>query len=85
MSKVKSCTVCGKSIANRRCDAKTCSNSCRTSLWRLSNAGPVSIKVLVSKLQYNHLKSDADDIGVLINQLIIARSIMPFNKIGGSV
>jgi len=85
MSKVKSCIVCSKSITNRRCDAKTCSNSCRTALWRLSSAGPVPVKVVLSQLQYNQLKADADDIGVLINQLIIARSTKPFNSIGGSL
>ena len=79
MSKVKSCIVCSKSIINRRCDTKTCSNSCRTALWRLSNAGPVSIKVVFSKLEFTQLKVDADNRGVLVNQLIRDRAIQSTN------
>ena len=79
MSKVKSCIVCSKSITNRRCDAKTCSNSCRTALWRLSNAGPVSIKAVFSKLEFTQLKLDADNRGVLVNQLIHDRAIQSTN------
>ena len=80
-----SCIICNASLINRRSHAKTCSCRCRTALSRLSRAKPVSIKVVISTLQYNQLKADADDIGVLINQLIIARSIKPFNSAGGSV
>ena len=85
MSKVKSCTVCGKSIANRRCDAKTCSNSCRTALWRLSTAGPVSLKVVLSKLQYIQLKTEANDLDMMINALVVAKSTKPFTSIGATL
>lgn len=85
MSKVKSCIVCSKSITNRRGDAKTCSNSCRTALWRLSNAGPVSIKVVLSKLEFNALKQDADDLGVLVNRLVLDRAITPFTNVGATL
>lgn len=79
MSKVKSCIVCSKSITNRRSDTKTCSSSCRTALWRLSNAGPVSIKVVLSKLEFTQFKVDADNRGVLVNQLIRDRAIQSTN------
>ena len=85
MTIFNSCIICNASLINRRSHAKTCSCRCRTALSRLSRAKPVSIKVVISTLQYNQLKADADDIGVLINQLIIARSIKPLNSIGGSV
>lgn len=75
MSKEKQCIVCSKSIINRRCDTKTCSNSCRTRLWRLSNAGPVSLKVVLSRIEFNQLKSDADTANLLVNQLVIARAM----------
>ena len=85
MTIFNSCIMCNASLINKRSHAKTCSCRCRTALSRLSRAKPVSIKVVISTLQYNQLKADADDIGVLINQLIVSRSIKPFNSVGGSV
>lgn len=82
MSNLRKCAVCSKSIDHRRPQTKTCSNSCRTSLWRLSNAGPVSIKVVLSKLQFNHLKTEADDLGVLINRLILDRTFQQLATVG---
>lgn len=85
MSNLRKCAVCRKSIDHRRPQTKTCCNSCRTSLWRLSNAGPVSIKVVLTKLQFNKLKVEADDLGVMINQLMLDRSTRPTTNIGATL
>ena len=74
MLKIKKCAVCSKSIDHRRPQTKTCSNSCRTRLWRLSNAGPISLKVVLSKLQYIQLKTEANDLDMMINALVVAKA-----------
>lgn len=80
-----SCIICNESLINRRVHAKTCSCRCRTALSRLSRAKPISIKLVLSKLQYNQLKADADDLGLLVNQLVIDRSITTFTNVGVAV
>jgi len=80
-----SCIICNASLINKRVHAKTCSCRCRTALSRLSRAKPVSIKVVISTLQFNKLKSDADDLGLLVNQLMLDRAITPFTNAGVNV
>ena len=77
MSNKNNCVVCDKSLANKRPHAKTCSGACRTKLCRLSKAHPVSVKIVLSKIQFDLLKSDADLAGVPVNELVIARSTQP--------
>lgn len=74
-----SCIICNASLINRRAHAKTCSCRCRTALSRLSRAKPVSLKLVLTKLQYTQLKEDADDLGVLVNRLVLDRAIQPNN------
>jgi hypothetical protein len=45
----------------------------------LSRAKPVSLKLVLTKLQYTQLKEDADDLGVLVNRLVLDRAIQPNN------
>jgi hypothetical protein len=80
-----SCIICNASLIDKRSHAKTCSCRCRTALSRLSRAKPISIKLVLSKLQYNQLKADADDLGLLVNQLVIDRSITTFTIVGATV
>jgi hypothetical protein len=75
VSNTKKCAACSKSIGNhRRPQTKTCGNSCRTRLWRLSNAGPVSLKVVLTKLQFIQLKTEANDLDMMINDLVVAKA-----------
>ncbi len=76
MLKIKLCVFCSKPIVTRRrSDAKTCSNSCRTRLCSFSKANAVSIKLTISKLEFRKLKLEADGLGILVNQLMISRSL----------
>lgn len=75
MPNINTCLVCNKSLINKRPHAITCSGYCRTKWSRMNRAKPVSIKVILSRIQFNQLKEDADDLGLLVNQLIIDRSI----------
>lgn len=82
MSAEKTCAVCTKSLVNRRSHTKTCSGCCRTKLHRMSRARPISLKLTMSKLQFDSLKSQADSLGLLINQLVISRAFQPITNIG---
>ena len=85
MSNVNACAHCGKPLANKRSHARTCNSSCRNHAWRFANAGPVSIKVVLSRIEFNQLKTEADGLGVLVNQLLAARSRQPITNIGVSL
>lgn len=69
------CMVCAASLNNRRPQTKTCSGKCRTALSRLSRAKPISLKLVLSKMQYESLRHQAEDQGCLINHLVIARAM----------
>lgn len=71
----KTCTVCTKLLVNRRPQTKTCSGCCRTKLHRMLHARPISLKVLLSKVQFDTLKHEADDLGLLINELVIVKAM----------
>jgi len=75
MLKEKTCLACTKLLVNRRPQTRTCSGCCRTKLHRMLHARPISVKLVLSKTQFDALKHKADDLGLLINQLIIAKAM----------
>ncbi len=82
MPNLHSCTVCSKSLINRRAHCKTCSSYCRLKLHRINKVKPISVKLVLSKIQFDFIKSQADSMGVMINQLMLDRVIKPFSNIG---
>lgn len=76
------CMVCNKSLVNKRPHAITCSGYCRTKLSRMSRAKPISLKLVLSKFQFESLKAQADHDGVLLNQLVLRRALQPLATIG---
>ena len=85
MPNMKTCVVCNTSLINRRAHCKTCSAFCRLKLHRMNKAKPISVKLVLSKIQFDSIKSQADSMGVMINQLMLDRAITPFNNIGVTV
>lgn len=73
MPNLHGCTVCSKSLINRRAHCKTCSSYCRLKLHRMNKVKPISVKLVLSKIQFDSIKSQADSMGVMINQLMLAR------------
>ena len=71
----KQCTTCGANLVNRRSHARFCSAACRCRSWREAQLNPVSIKIILPRLEFIQLKNEADSLGVLINQLIVSRAL----------
>jgi hypothetical protein len=82
MPNMKTCLVCNASLINKRPHALTCSGYCRTKLSRLNRAKPISVKLVLSRIQFNLLKEEADNLGLLINELVISRATRPLTNIG---
>ena len=85
MSNMNTCAVCNASLINKRPHAITCSGYCRTKLSRTRRAKPVSLKLVLSRIEFNQIKSEADSLGVLVNQLALDRVTKSFTNIGVSV
>jgi hypothetical protein len=81
----KTCLCCTQSLAHRRPQTKTCSGKCRSALSRKSRAKPISLKIVLSKIQYESLKHQAGAKGCLINQLVIARAMAPITNAGATL
>lgn len=74
MPNIHNCKQCGISLANKYGNARNCSHSCRSKSWRQLQATPISVKLKLTKPQFDNLKSQADSLNLLINQLIINRA-----------
>lgn len=72
-----SCSNCGKSLANKKSHARSCSAACRAKTWREVQAKPVSVKINLTKFQFETLKRQATIEDLLINQLIVSRALAP--------
>ncbi len=76
-----SCSNCGKSLANKKSHARSCSAACRAKTWRQLQAKPVSIKINLTKFQFEALKHEATMADLLINQLIVSRALSSSNQL----
>jgi len=75
MSNTHYCSNCGKSLANKNKHARSCSAACRAKTWRAVQAKPVSVKINLTKFQFETLKRQATIEDLLINQLIVSRAL----------
>lgn len=80
-----SCIVCEQTLENRRPQTRTCSGACRTKLHRMKQTRPISLKLVLSKVQFDSLKHQADNLGVMLNHLVISRAIQPLATAGGQL
>lgn len=51
----RTCSICNSSLSNKRSDAKTCSPSCRTKLFRSNQTSTVLVKVRIPLDTYTNL------------------------------
>lgn len=75
MSNENHCGHCGASLTNKRKDALYCCAAHRAAQWRVLQARPTSIRILLTRGDFLTLKNSADSLGVMINELIVARSL----------
>lgn len=72
----KQCLHCKKKLVNKRSHSKHCSSSCRSRTWRILQAPPISVKVRLTRPEFNLLKAEADSLDLLINQLITNKALI---------
>jgi predicted nucleic acid-binding Zn ribbon protein len=82
MPNESSCIVCTKLLVNRRPQTRTCSGKCRTALYRMSRTKPVSLRLRLPKVQFDLLQHQADELGMMLNQLVIAKVMKPITSVG---
>lgn len=70
-----SCSNCGKSLANKKSHARSCSGACRAKTWRALQAKPISVKLSFSKTQFAAIKREANIQELLVNQFIINKAL----------
>ncbi|MNC24437.1 hypothetical protein D3C75_724920 [compost metagenome] len=75
MSETKQCSSCGTKLVNKRSHALTCSNTCRWRVWQAKQSAMIPVKLMFSITSYEFIKSNADAIGVSINDFIHSRVI----------
>lgn len=75
MPNPNNCSNCGKSLANKKSHARSCSGACRAKTWRQLQSKPVSVKINLTKFQFETLKRQATIEDLLINQLIVSRAL----------
>lgn len=85
MPNMKTCVVCNTSLIKRRAHCKTCSAFCRLKLHRLNKVKPISVKLVLSKIQFDLIKSQADSMGVMINQLMLDCVNKSFTNVGVTI
>lgn len=55
MASARTCNICNAPLHNKRLDAKTCSSSCRSKLFRLNQTKSVWVKFRISSEAYADL------------------------------
>ena len=81
----KTCMCCTNSLAHRRPQTRTCSSYCRLKLHRMNKAKPISVKLVLSKIQFDLIKSQAGSMGVMVNHFMLDRVMKPTTNIGVTV
>lgn len=75
MPNIHNCTNCGKSLANKKSHARSCSGACRAKTWRQLQSKPVSVKINLTKTQFAAIKREANMQELLVNQFIINKAL----------
>lgn len=75
MPNIHNCKQCGTSLANKYGNARHCSHACRSKTWRQLQVPSFSVKLKLTKLQFEILKAQADSLNLFINQLIINKAM----------
>ena len=75
MSNTHNCKQCGQSLTGKYGNARHCSHSCRSKTWRATQTPSTSVKLKLTKPQFDILKSQADSLNLLINQFIISKAM----------
>lgn len=75
MPNIHSCKQCGMSLANKYGNARHCSHACRSKTWRQLQVPSISVKLTLTKPQFDILKSQSDSANLLINQFIISKAL----------
>lgn len=77
MANSRACSICTTSINNRRCDAKTCSSSCRSKLFRSNKAQTVLVRFRVPQTTFTDLAikaiSENQSIDEYLTQLVVSQ------------
>jgi hypothetical protein len=74
--RITHCRACNKELINRRSHIKTCSSSCRGKFWRASKVVMIPIRLMFNATHYELIKSNAETIGVSINDYLIGCATM---------
>ena len=74
MPNIHNCKQCGISLANKYGNARHCSHACRSKTWRQLQTRTISVKLKLTISQFDILKRQAENLNLLINQLIINRA-----------
>lgn len=75
MPNIHNCKQCGTSLANKYGNARHCSHACRSKTWRQLQVPSISVKLKLTKPQFEILKAQADSLNLFINQLIINKAM----------
>lgn len=67
----RACNICNKSIQNKRLDAKTCSSSCRSKLFRSNKAKAVLVRLRIPNDVYTDLAIKAFQAQKSLNDFIV--------------
>jgi aromatic ring hydroxylase len=73
--RITHCRVCNKELINRRSHIKTCSSTCRGTLWRTTNLLN-SIKLVFSPKQFERVKYNAQSADMSLINFIHSRALM---------
>ncbi len=55
MTHTRICCICNKSLQHKRLDSRTCSNSCRSKLFRSNRAKAVLVRIRIPNDAYTDL------------------------------
>lgn len=80
MRETKLCQYCEVPMHHRRSDAKHCSSSCRSNTWRMQQQRKVSVKIVLTVTQFESLKNESNSLGLMLNELIVAKSVYANNQ-----
>lgn len=77
MALPRTCCICNSSINNRRLDARTCSSSCRSKLFRANRTKTMLVKFRVPQTTFTDLTIKAlsanQSIDEYLTQLVVSQ------------
>lgn len=75
MPNIHNCKQCGTSLASKYGNARHCSHACRSKTWRQLQTPTISVKLKLTTPQFDILKTEADNLDLFLNQLIIKKAM----------